>query len=202
MEGDLIMAWEEFKRSGVTENTPDNILLGSGTFYKDFVFADDKSTWSGTIISATKDGGKYNYVPELYDVPVDGVLVKTKGLIEKIGETSTIETTLLEVTKENIKMMTFGQDGVSEDARFEVIESKDHIDESDYIENLAFVGFKKNGDPIIIKYDWAICTAGFSVETKNKEESAFPVTFECCADLKSGNTQKLPCRIYYPVATA
>ena len=201
MEGDLIMAWAEFKKSGVTEKTPENILLGAGTFYKDFTFSSDKSEWSGTVISATKNGGKYNYVPELYDISVDGVWVKTKGLTEKTGETSTIETTLLEVTKENIKMTSFGQEGDSEDARFEVIESKEHINEDDYIKDFAFVGFKKNGDPIIIKYDYAICTSGFGIETKNKEESAFPVVFECCADLNSGNTQKLPWHIYYPVAS-
>lgn len=38
MEGDLIMAWEEFKVSGVTENTPKSILLNAGTLYRNMVY--------------------------------------------------------------------------------------------------------------------------------------------------------------------
>ena len=137
MEGDLIMAvnWSEFKVSGVTENTPKNIMLGAGTLYKDFAFSTD--AWSGTIIGATSGGSKLSIVPEILNIDVDGVKVKAKGLTHKIGETATIETNMVELTKDWIKATVIGAAGTSADDRFNVIESKPHIEDSDYIQNLA-----------------------------------------------------------------
>ena len=202
MEGDLIMAvnWSEFAVSGVTGNTPKNIMLGAGTLYKDFTFS--SSSWSGTIIGATSGGSKLSIVPEILDIEVDGVKVKAKGLTHKIGETATIETNMVELTKDWIKATVIGAEGTSEDARFNVIESKPHIEESDYIQNLAYVGFMTDGTPIIVVFDYALCTSGLEAEGKNKENSVFPATFECYANLAEGATDTLPYHIYTAVATA
>ena len=202
MEGDLIMAttWNEFAVSGVSGNTPKNIMLGAGTLYKDFTFSAD--SWSGSIIGATSGGSKLSIVPEILDIEVDGVKVKAKGLTHKIGETATIETNMVELTKEWIKATVIGAEGTSEDARFNVIESKPHIEESDYIQNLAYVGFMTDGTPIIIVFDYALCTSGLEAEGKNKENSVFPATFECYANLAEGATDTLPYHIYTAVATA
>ena len=202
MEGDLIMAvnWSEFAVSGVTGNTPKNIMLGAGTLYKNFAYS--TNSWSGDIIGATSGGSKLSIVPEILDIEVDGVKVKAKGLTQKIGETATIETNMVELTKDWIKSTVIGNEGTSEDARFNVIESKPHIEESDYIQNLAYVGFMTDGTPIIIKFDYALCTSGLEAEGKNKENSVFPATFECYADLAEGATDTLPYHIYTAVATA
>lgn len=202
MEGDLIMAvnWSEFAVSGVTGNTPKNIMLGAGTLYKDFTFSTD--AWGGTIIGATSGGSKLSIVPEILDIEVDGVKVKAKGLTHKIGETATIETNMVELTKDWIKATVIGAEGTSKDDRFNVIESKPHIEESDYIQNLAYVGFMTDGTPIIIVFDYALCTSGLEAEGKNKENSVFPATFECYADLAEGATDTLPYHIYTAVATA
>ena len=141
-------------------------------------------------------------VPEILDIEVDGVKVKAKGLTHKIGETATIETNMVELTKDWIKSTVIGAEGTSEDARFNVIESKPHIEESDYIQNLAYVGFMTDGTPIIIVFDYALCTSGLEAEGKNKENSVFPATFECYADLAEGATDTLPYHIYTAVATA
>lgn len=202
MEGDLIMAvnWSEFKVSGVTGNTPKNIMLGAGTLYKNFAYA--TNSWSGDIIGATSGGSKLSIVPEILDIEVDGVKVKAKGLTQKIGETATIETNMVELTKDWIKSTVIGKEGTSKDARFNVIESKPHIEDSDYIENLAYVGFMTDGTPIIVVFDYALCTSGLEAEGKNKENSVFPATFECYADLSEGATDTLPYHIYTAVATA
>ena len=202
MEGDLIMAvnWSEFAVSGVTGNTPKNIMLGAGTLYKNFAYS--TNSWSGDIIGATSGGSKLSIVPEILDIEVDGVKVKAKGLTHKIGETATIETNMVELTKDWIKSTVIGAEGTSEDARFNVIESKPHIEESDYIQNLAYVGFMTDGTPIIVVFDYALCTSGLEAEGKNKENSVFPATFECYADLAEGATDTLPYHIYTAVATA
>jgi hypothetical protein len=72
---------------------------------------------------------------------------------------------------------------------------------SDYIQNLAYVGFMTDGTPIIVIFDYALCTSGLEAEGKNKENSVFPATFECYADLSEGVTDTLPYHIYTAVAT-
>lgn len=191
--------WSEFKVSGVTENTPKNIMLGAGTLYKGLTFSETK--WSGTIIGATSGGSKLSIVPEVYDIPVDGVLVKAKGITQKVGETASIETNMVEVTKDYVKSTVIGKDGTSADTRFDVIESKPHIEEGDYITNFGYVGFMTDGTPIIIIFDNALCTSGFSTEGKNKEAAVFPATFECYANLSEGNTDTLPYHIYVANST-
>ena len=194
MEGDLIMAWEEFKVSGVTDKTPKNIMLNAGTLYKNMVYSENK--WAGTILGATSGGTKFSVVPEMYDIPIDGVLVKAKGATQKVGETAKIETNMIELTKDWYKATIIGQEGTSEDERFDVIESKATIDDEDYIENFAYVGFMTDGTPTMIIFDYALCTSGLEGEGKNKEAAVFPATFECYADLTEGLTNKLPYHIY------
>lgn len=196
----MAVNWSEFAVSGVTENTPKNIMLGAGTLYKNFDFSTNK--WTGTIIGATSGGSKLSIVPEILDIEVDGVKVKAKGLTHKIGETATIETNMVELTKDWIKATVVGAEGTSTDERFNVIESKPHIEDSDYIEKLAYVGFMTDGTPIIIVFDYALCTSGLEAEGKNKENSVFPATFECYADLAEGATDTLPYHIYTAVAEA
>lgn len=195
--------WTEFAVSGVSEDTPKNIMLGAGTLYKNFEYSKESSKWTGTILGATSGGNKLTITPTITDIEVDGVLVKAKGLRQKTGETAQIETNMVEITKEYLQSTVIGQTGTSVDSRFDVIESKELIEDSDYIENFAFVGFKTDGSPIIVIFDSAICTSGLSVEGKNNEASVVPATFECVAELETGaNTNKLPYHIYVPKASA
>lgn len=161
--------WTEFAVSGVSEDTPKNIMLGAGTLYKNFEYSTESSKWTGTILGATSGGNKLTITPTITDIEVDGVLVKAKGLRQKTGETAQIETNMVEITKEYLQSTVIGQTGTSVDSRFDVIESKELIEDSDYIENFAFVGFKTDGSPIIVIFDSAICTSGLSVEGKNSE---------------------------------
>lgn len=195
--------WAEFAVSGVSEDTPKNIMLGAGTLYKNFKFDSSVSNkWTGTILGATSGGTKLTITPEITDIDVDGVLVKAKGLRQKTGETAQIETNMVEITKEYLQSTVIGTAGTSADNRFDVIESKALIDDSDYIENFAYVGFKTDGSPIIIIFDYAICTSGLSLEGKNKEAAVVPATFECVANLTAGgNTSKLPYHIYVAKAS-
>lgn len=192
--------WSEFKVSGVTDKTPKNIMLNAGTLYKSLTYSETK--WSGTVIGATSGGTKLSITPEVLDIEVDGVLVKAKGLTQKIGETATLETNMIELSNDFIKSTVIGTDGTSQDARFDVIESKAHIEDSDYIENFGYVGFMTDGTPIVIIFDYALCTSGIELEGKNKEAAVIPATFECYADLSEGLTDTLPYHIYTAKVTA
>jgi hypothetical protein len=201
MEREIIMAYEELKSSGITAETPKNIMLGAGTIHKGFALVDGKWNFEESLIGATSGGSKFSIKPEYYTVPVDGALVKVKGLEHKVGETATMEVNFVEMTPEILKMCVVGDVAVSTDFEgYTEIKSRARVQESDYIENLAYVGKKTDGTPIIIIFDQALCTSGLEVEGKNKEAGVFAGTFECVADL-TPEADTLPWRILYPTPT-
>lgn len=195
------MAYDELKSSGITAKTPENIMLGAGTIHKGLAFTDGKWNFEESLIGATSGGSKVSIVPEYMDIEVDGALVAVKGLKHKVGEKATMEVNFVEMTPDILKMCVVGDVAVSEDYEgYSEITSRGRITEGDYIENLAYVGKKTNGTPIIIIFEQAICTSGFEVEGKNKEAGVFTGTFECVADI-SPEADTLPWRILYPTPT-
>lgn len=185
-------------KTGVTTNTPKNILFGAGTIHKGLVYS---STWNfaESLVGATSGGSKLSIIPEVTPIEIDGANVKTKGLNVKTGETASMEVNFIELTPDIIKAATFATIGTSEDATYDVYESKAAIEEGDYWENIAFVGKTLEGKNIIAILDNALCTSGFEQEGKNKEGAIGKYTFECHAELDS-DLDKLPWRIYYPKA--
>jgi hypothetical protein len=188
----------EFKSSGITEKTPKTVVLGAGTIHKGLNFEQDAWNFAESLLCATSGGSKVSIVPEFYDVPVDGALVKVKGLFAKVGETATLEINPIELTPEILNMAVIANTAESETATgYTEMTSRAVINEGDYVENLAYVGKTIEGKPIIIKFDWAICTSGLELEGKNKEAAVPKFTFECVADL-SPEADTLPWHIYYP----
>lgn len=188
-------------KTGVSANTPKNIMFGAGTIHKGLKYAGSSWNFDDTIIGATSGGSKLSIVPEITNIEVDGALVKTKGLTVKTGETATMEINFIELTKDVIKAATIGADGTSDDAsNYDVIESKANISTGDYWENIAFVGKTLDGKNIIAIMDNALCTSGFEQEGKNKEGAVGKYTFECHAELTS-DLDTLPWHIYYPKAS-
>lgn len=196
------MAYEELKNHGVTESTPKNIMLGAGTLHKGFKYNTETKQWNfaESLVGATSGGNKLTITPEITTVEVDGALVKVKGLDFKTGEVAQLETNLVEITPELLKTTVIGQIVESDIEGYDLIESKSNIEEGDYYENLAFVGKKTDGTPIIIVLDNALCTSGFEGEGKNKEATVVKCTFECYQDV-NGDLDKLPYHIYYPTVS-
>lgn len=194
------MAFDEIKSSGITAKTPENIMLGAGTIHKDLKFEGGKWNFNESLIGATSGGSKISIVPEVTDIEVDGALVAVKGLRVKTGEKATAEVNFVEMTPEILKMVTIGEINETSDyTGFSEITSKARIEEGDYIENFAYIGKKTDGTPIIVIFDYCICTSGLEVEGKNKEAGVFTGTFECVADL-TPECDKLPWHILYPKA--
>lgn len=189
---------DEFKSSGITENTPKTIMLGAGTIHKGLTFSTSAWNFEESLICATSGGSKLSIVPEFYDVPVDGALVKVKGLTVKVGETATLEINPIELTPEILKMAVIGDEAAATDATgYNEITSRAIINEGDYLENMGYVGKTIEGKPIIIIFDNALCTSGLELEGKNKEAAVPKFTFECFADL-TPEADTLPWHIYYP----
>lgn len=194
----------EFKSSGITANTPKTVMLGAGTIHKGLTFDTETSVWNfeESLICATSGGSKLSIVPEFYDVPVDGALVKVKGLTVKVGETATLEINPIELKPEILNMAVIGDEKESETATgYKEMTSRAVINEGDYVQHLGYVGKTIEGKPIIIIFDNALCTSGLELEGKNKEAAVPKFTFECFADL-SPEADTLPWHIYYPAETA
>ena len=189
-------------KSGVTENTTKNILFGAGTIHKNLKYTEGSGwNFAESIIGATSGGSKLSIVPEVTYLELDGPTVKTKGLSVKTGETATLEINFIELTLDLIKAATIGQDGTSEDTTYDLIESKAHLEDGDYLDNIAFVGKTLDDRNVIAILENALCTSGFEQEGKNKEGAIGKYTFECHADPNS-DSDTLPWHIYYPKATA
>lgn len=188
----------EFKSSGITQNTPKTVMLGAGTIHRGLTFTDNAWNFAESLICATSGGSKLSIVPEFYDVPVDGALVKVKGLTVKVGETATLEINPIELTGEILSMAVIANSQESETATgYTELTSRAIINEGDYLENMGYVGKTIDGTPIIIIFDNALCTSGLELEGKNKEAAVPKFTFECFADL-SPEADTLPWHIYYP----
>ena len=189
---------DEFKSSGITENTPKTVMLGAGTIHRGLQFSSNAWNFEDSLICATSGGSKLTIEPEFYDVPVDGALVKVKGLTVKVGETATLETNPIELTPEILKMALIGDESTSSTVTgYNEIKSRAQIASGDYLENMGYVGKTIDGTPIIIVFDYALCTSGLELEGKNKEAAVPAFTFECFADL-TPEADTLPWHIYYP----
>lgn len=193
-------------KTGVSADTPKNILFGAGTIHKGLKFDAQTKKWNfeESIIGATQGGSKISIVPEFTDVEADGVTVLVKGLKVKVGEKATMEINLLELTEEIIKASVIGKLGTSEDETFDLIESKADLESGDYYENIAFVGKKLDGKNIMVIMDNALCTSGLESEGKPKEGAVGKYTFECHADIEDESSEydTLPWHIYHPKTIA
>lgn len=186
-------------KHGVTENTPQNVLFGAGTYHKNLKF--EGGEWKGEIIGATSGGGKLSFKGEFVDIEIDGVHVKTKGLAVKQGGSAVMEVNFAEINAEIIKATTLFAKGASDAEGYDMFVDKAAIEEGDYIENFGFVGKTANDKKdIIVIFENALCTSGMEIEAKGKNQSVIKATMEAYAK-NEGNLDTLPVKIYYPSAS-
>ena len=189
-----------FGKHGISATTPENILLGAGTWHRNLKFESGK--WTGDILGATNGGGKISVAGEFVPIEVDGALVKVKGLVVKQGGTVTAEVNYAELSKDVMKMATLFKEGESDVDGFTMLQDKAAIEEGDYVENFGFVGYTlNNAKQIIFIMENALCTSGMELEAKPKEQAVVKLTMEAYAN-NEGDLDTLPVKIYYPNATA
>lgn len=188
----------ELLMHGITEVTPKNILLGAGTIFKNLTWDATKSQFKfDKVLGATSGGSKFSIKNEFKDIEADGAVVKVKGLTLKYGQVAQLETNLLDITVDNLKIAMLGEEKESEVTGYKELVPKAQLEAGDYIDNLAYVGRKSDGSPVIIIMENALCTEGLEIEGKNKDNSVLKVKFECYGDITS-DLQTLPVRILIP----
>lgn len=188
-------------KTGVSADTPKNVLFGAGTIHKGLAYSAGTGwNFSTTCIGATNGGSKLTITPEYYDVPVDGKNIPVKGLKRKIGESATLDVNFVELTEDVIKTLAVATSEESaDDDKMNLITSKPDVDDSDYWDNIAFVGKTLDGRTVIAILENALCTSGLPLEGKTREGATIAATFTCHADIEDNDDlETLPWKIYYP----
>lgn len=185
---------------GITESTPSNIPFGAGTWFKGLKY-EEGTGWTGTVLGATSGGSSIKITNEITDLEIDGVIVPVKGLALMAGGGGEAEVNFAELTPDVIKhtMLAEMLDENSEHyvEGFDCFQTKDSINDGDYIENLGFVGWTADkSKQIIVIMDNALCKGGLQLDPKNKEASIVKGTFTAYGDIKS-DLSRVPVRVYY-----
>lgn len=192
-------------KTGVSPDTPKNVFFGAGTIHKGLKYTSGIGwNFSTTCVGATNGGSTLTITPEFYDVPVDGANVPIKGLKKKVGEICTLEVNFAELTEDLIKTSTVASSTTaSDDDAMNLIESKPDLEDSDYWENIAFVGKLLDGRNVIAILENALCTSGLPISGTNREGATIAATFACHADIDDNtDLDTLPWKIYYPKPVA
>lgn len=189
------------KYSGFTKETAENLLLGAGAFFVDYDIETDTfatAVEAGKLLGATRGGGEFAAVPEIRSIEIDGVAGKAKGLQVIDSWEVKITANVLEVTKDGLaKALTSSETDTEKNEKYDIIKAKNHIDLSDYIDNITFIG-KKSGtvEPVIIQIYNAINTSGLTLQTQDKDEAVIAMEFEGHYDAEELDNP--PFAIFYP----
>jgi len=184
---------------GLTTGTPDNLLLGAGAFYKNWVAGTDTpATAAAKLLGATDGGGSFSAVPAIRQVSVDGAPGPVKGLEVIDGWTATLTANVKEVTAANLELAVanFTTSTVTDGTK---ITTGHDIEDTDYATNIAWVGsVSGQTKPVIIILKNALSMNGISINFTDKNEAVLPLTLTAHYDL--GDLETPPFEIIYPTA--
>lgn len=191
------------KYSGFTAQTPEKLLLDAGAFVKNYVagesFKEIKAT--GRIIGATQGGGEFSAKPNVRQVPVDGVMGRAKGLELIDGWEAYIKATILEITPETLAL-SLGA-AVLEDVEggeYQRIKARDDIKDTDYIENIAWIGnLSGSQKPVVLIVKNPLALDGITLTPQDKNEAKLPVTMY--GHYAEDDLETPPFEILYPKIT-
>jgi hypothetical protein len=185
-------------KTGITAGTPSKILFGAGVYFHGLEYSETvaptEEAIKAAIIGATQEGGTLTITPEFFAPELDGATVSVMELQQKVGETAQMDISYAELTAELMSKMVIGAVGESTGGEYDVVTSsvlkKDH-----FYKGFGFYGEFLDGRPIIILFKNALCTSGFTTDSKNKTNSIFKGTMACQSDIEYGTT-KLPYAIF------
>ena len=186
-------------KTGVTTGTPAKIPFGAGVYFSGLTYSETVAPTEeevrAAVLGATQDGGSCTITPEWFVPELDGVTVAVAELEEKISEKAQMEVSFAELTPELVAKQVIGNISKTTDGNYDVITSADKLSPGHYYEGFGFYGEHLDGRPMIVMFKKALCTSGYSQESKNKANTVFKGTFECRSDIEYGTT-KLPYVIF------
>lgn len=185
-------------KTGITAGTPAKILFGAGVYFQGIEYSETvaptEEAIKAAIIGATQEGGTLTITPEFFAPELDGATVSVMELQNKVGETAQMEVSYAEMTADLMSKMAIGAVGATTDSEYDVVTSS-VLKKNHFYDGFGYYGEFLDGRPIIILFKHALCTSGFTTDSKNKTNSVFKGTMACQSDIEYGTT-KLPYAIF------
>lgn len=195
--------------SGYTPNTSDRLLLDAGAFFKNFKVGVDtyaSAKADGKCLGATIKGGEFSAKPSIRRLEIDGLKTRTKGDTLIDGWEIYIKATFAEITTDNLKIALSAADVTKDIEGYETITGRNTILDSDYIENITWVGcLLGEQKPIIIQIFNGLNEGGLTLAVADKDNSKIEVQFfgnNNDSDYDSEDELKPPFAIYRPSEVA
>lgn len=170
--------------NGFTKETPQNMQLDAGAFFKNFKVGTDtyqSAKASDKLLCATSGGGECVIKPSYLKVAVDGVPERTMGLITVDDIEIYIKTTAIDITTD-VLIAAIGAaklaDSDSIPEGYDCIKGKNSIEDDDFIENITWIGNLVGSEkPIIIQLYNAFDEDGLSFKVADKDNGKVDLTF-------------------------
>ena len=168
--------------------TYENLQLNAGCFVKNFEYSNiadadalrtalASAITAGTnILGATRGGGTFVVTKDIRKPDIDGVRYDFKGGKFVDSADARLNTTIIEVTPENIKD-ALGSATITTTGDKKVIKMNTVIAPTDYLTNIVWVGDLADGRLVAIVLYNALNTADFSLTFADKNEGTLPVEF-------------------------
>lgn len=132
---------------------------------------------SGTkLLGATRGGGTFVVTRELREPDIDGRRYSFKGGRFVDSADARLSTTLVELTPGNI-VKTLGNATATTTGKKTVIKMHTQIDNSDYLENVVWIGDLADGRMVAINLLNALNTADFTLTYTDKGEGTLAAEF-------------------------
>lgn len=178
--------------NALRNQTFDNLQLNAGIFLKNFTYSSitdatalktaiTTAITSGTgILGATRGGGTFTVTREMRTPEIDGMRYPFKGGYFVDSVDAYLSTTVVEVTPDNFAALLGGTASTS--GKKTIIKMQTAIENSDYLENVCWVGDLSDGRLVLICLKNAINTADFTLTFSDKSEGTLAVEFHACQD--------------------
>ena len=168
-------------------DTFDNLQLNAGVILKNFEYsrttdatalktAIAAAITAGNILGATRGGGEFHVTRETRDPDIDGKRYAYKGGSFVDSADAYLNTTLVEVTPENIKVL-LGTGDATTSGKKTTIKMRTAIDADDYLTNICWAGDLSDGRLVLIVLKNALNTADFTLTYKDKDEGTLAAEF-------------------------
>jgi hypothetical protein len=164
-----------------TVPTAGNVVLGEGAFYINYDSSATPPAGTNVLVGATR-GGNFVYEPEFKDIEFDGRRGAVKGFKRVIGWNVQLTVNTLEIANsETVTDLyaTLQKDDTGTDVK---VTAKKQIDDTDYLNNVTFVGENAKGQPVIITVLNALGDGNLELALEDKEEVVPEVQFTGHAD--------------------
>ena len=133
-------------------------------------------------LGATRGGGTFTVAREMRQVEADGVRYRFVGDTFVDSADAYISTTLLELGDPNVFKTALGTATVATSGDKTTVTMRTRIEDTDYLQDLCWVGDIADGGFVIIHLLNAINTSDLTVTYTDKGEATLPVEFHAFQD--------------------